>query len=119
MSTKPQEFWNFIERLTLFTLTFSFLLGLGFVQFRRQQPSFSLQVVSENPPFPVSLPTISLNSATAEELTRLPGVGPKLAGRIVSARSRQGRFATLEDLLKVKGIGPKLYERLIPCLRLE
>ena len=119
MSTKPQEFWNFIERLTLFTLTFSFLLGLGFVQFRRQQPSFSLQVVSENPPLPVASPTISLNSATAEQLTRLPGVGPKLAERIVAAHSRQGCFTALEELLKIKGIGPKLYSRIAPYLRIE
>ena len=119
MSTDLRDPNEFVERIVLFLLIVSFLLGLGLVQFRRQQPSFALQVVSENPPFAVSSPTISLNSAPAEELTRLPGVGPKLAERIVSARSRQGRFATLEDLLKIKGIGPKLYERLIPYLRLE
>jgi competence protein ComEA len=48
---------------------------------------------------------ISLNTASASELERLPGVGPVLAERIVSFRDQNGRFDVVEDLLEVPGIG--------------
>jgi competence protein ComEA len=47
------------------------------------------------------------NHAGAAELTRLPGIGPALAGRIVAERDRHGPFASPEALLRVRGIGPK------------
>lgn len=55
---------------------------------------------------------LDLNRATAEDLRRLPGVGPTLADQIVRARERQGRFATAEDLRAVPGMGPKKFERI-------
>jgi comEA protein len=54
---------------------------------------------------------VNLNSASAEELVRLPGIGPALAGAIIAHRSEEP-FRKTEDLRKVKGIGDKLYERL-------
>lgn len=48
---------------------------------------------------------VSLNQATAADLETLPGVGPVLAGRIVSFREEDGGFETVEDLLQVPGIG--------------
>lgn len=48
---------------------------------------------------------IRLNSATAQELESLPGVGPVLAERIVAQRESRGPFETVEDLLEVSGIG--------------
>ena len=53
---------------------------------------------------------VRVNSASREELQRLPGVGPALAGAIIEHRTRVGGFASLGDLLKVKGIGPKKLE---------
>lgn len=48
---------------------------------------------------------VHLNTATVEELERLPGVGPVLAERIVAHREDAGGFETVEDLLEVSGIG--------------
>ncbi|HSJ36385.1 MAG TPA: helix-hairpin-helix domain-containing protein [Acidimicrobiia bacterium] len=48
---------------------------------------------------------IRLNSATAQDLEALPGVGPVLAERIVAHREERGPFETVEDLLEVPGIG--------------
>ena len=59
---------------------------------------------------------VDLNAATAAELEELPGVGPALAGRIVSYRESHGRFADIGGLDAVPGIGPGLAERLKPHL---
>jgi competence ComEA-like helix-hairpin-helix protein len=55
---------------------------------------------------------VRVNSASAEELERLPGVGPRLAQAIVADRARHGPFRDVADLSRVRGIGPVLLERL-------
>lgn len=49
---------------------------------------------------------VDVNRATAEQLERLPGVGPSTAAAIVSFRDANGPFLTVDDLLDVPGIGP-------------
>lgn len=49
---------------------------------------------------------VNLNTASASELDRLPGIGPSLAEEIIAYRESHGAFATIEDLLLVPGIGP-------------
>jgi competence ComEA-like helix-hairpin-helix protein len=58
--------------------------------------------------------TIDLDKASAEELTRLPRIGPGLAARIVADRSQRGPFGSLERLDRVPGIGPATLEALKP-----
>ncbi len=55
---------------------------------------------------------LDVNTATFEQLLALPGIGPVLAGRIISARP----FKSADDLRTVKGIGPKKYEEIRPFL---
>ncbi len=62
---------------------------------------------------------VNVNTATAADLDRLPGVGPVLARRIVEHREARGLFRRLDDLLEVEGIGPTLLRRLQPLLRLD
>ncbi len=62
---------------------------------------------------------VNVNTATAADLDRLPGVGPVLARRIVEHREARGLFRRLDDLLEVEGIGQKLLSRLKPLLRLD
>ncbi len=59
---------------------------------------------------------ISLNRETAEGLTAIPGIGPKIAGAIVCERTKRGRFSRLNDVLSVPGVGSTLYKRLRPFL---
>jgi competence protein ComEA len=62
---------------------------------------------------------VILNTATADELTHLPGVGPKRAQAIVALRTRLKRFKSPSDLLRVKGIGPKGLKKMLPHLVLD
>jgi competence protein ComEA len=55
---------------------------------------------------------VDLNTATAEQLDTLPGIGPVLAQRIIDYRSQRGRFTSVDQLDDVPGIGPALYARL-------
>jgi competence protein ComEA len=57
-----------------------------------------------------------LNRATKQDLDALPGVGPKLAERIMKYRQSVGVFQSLDDLREVKGIGKKTFERIRPLV---
>jgi competence protein ComEA len=62
---------------------------------------------------------VNLNSASAEELVRLPGIGPTRAASILELRARLKRFTRVEELLRVKGIGRATFRKLRPLLTLE
>lgn len=63
--------------------------------------------------------TVKLNAAGVAELTRLPGVGPALAERILAFRKEKGKFENVDQLGDVKGIGAKKLEKLRPFLILN
>jgi competence protein ComEA len=62
---------------------------------------------------------VVLNVASADELTKLPGVGMKRAQAIVSLRTKLKRFKSATELLRVKGIGPRGLQRMLPHLVLD
>ena len=59
---------------------------------------------------------IDVDRATAQELQRLPGVGPGLARRIIEERNRSGPFGDSAALRRVPGIGPSKLRRMAPNL---
>lgn len=61
---------------------------------------------------------VNLNTATAEQLDTLDGVGPATATKILEWRQAHGGFRTVEDLAQVPGIGPKKLAALKPKVQL-
>ena len=62
---------------------------------------------------------VDLNTADAEELGQLPGIGPELANRIVAYREEQGAFEKIEEIMNVKGIGQGKFEAIAEMVTAE
>ena len=50
---------------------------------------------------------IDINTASSEDLTAIPGIGPELANRIINYRRNVGKFQSIDELDNVEGIGKK------------
>jgi len=87
-------------------------------QFDRQPATTPARISRSLPAPKLSDTAIDVNRASAVELRRLPGVGPRLAERIVQARETGGPFAAFDDLRRVRGLSRPKIERLRPLLRL-
>ena len=68
------------------------------------------EAYSGGPGAPGTTGLVNVNTATAEELQQLNGVGPALAQRIIAWREEHGRFDSIEQLQDVSGIGAKKFE---------
>jgi competence protein ComEA len=62
---------------------------------------------------------VNVNTATAEELARLPGIGEAKARAILELRKERGSFRSVEQLRDVKGIGDAALERIRPHVVIE
>jgi competence protein ComEA len=98
-----------------FSLPFIFVFALlaasvACVKLPRQNLSSGSQTAS-----PVSqaeaanTPLVNVNTASPEELERLPGIGKGLAARIIEYRTRYGRFRRAEHLMMVRGISERRF----------
>ena len=50
---------------------------------------------------------VNINAASADQLSALPGIGAKLAARIVEHRQKSGPFKSVQELMTIKGVGEK------------
>ena len=64
--------------------------------------------LSAEPP----LGKMDINQAGLDELEKLPGIGPELAGAILTYRSEHGMFAAIENVMDVPGIGPGKFDKI-------
>jgi len=62
---------------------------------------------------------VNINTATAEELQLLPGIGEARAKAVIELRKRNGGFKSVDELAQVKGIGETALERLRPYVRIQ
>ena len=63
--------------------------------------------------------SININTANADELSKLKGIGKAKAAAIMEWRETNGKFTSLEDVDEVKGIGPALLEKNRALIRFE
>jgi len=98
------------EKAAIFFLIAMLILGLVVKYYKiktcRINPKIDVQKIIEEKQ------TIKINTATVQDFSGLPGIGPALAQRIVDYRNEFGSFLMLEDLKKVKGLGGKKYDKI-------
>ncbi|MCM8757526.1 MAG: helix-hairpin-helix domain-containing protein [Candidatus Omnitrophica bacterium] len=99
------------ERKVLFFLLSLLVIGFGLSYLNKKcSPlSSSLKDISQEMR---EANKMDLNKIDKETLIRLPGIGEKLACRIIEYRQNYGRFRDLEELKKIKGIRPSCYEKI-------
>ena len=96
--------------LVLAALTVLFAVSLVFLHKTAYEGASheNYTVTTQDKTDEITAPTrvlINVNTATAEELETLTGIGPSLAQAIIDYRAEHGDFTAAEDLLNVKGIG--------------
>lgn len=74
---------------------------------------------TKQPAYSVAGKKMNINTATAEELDALPGIGPVIAQRIIDYRQKNGGFTSVSELLNVKGIGEKKYSEIMELITTE
>ena len=80
-------------------------------------PALSAQSKAPAPkPTATAAAPVNLNTATAEQLATIPGVGPKMAERIIDYRQKNGGFKKVEDLMNVSGVGEKSFLKMKPLI---
>ena len=101
--------FNFTQQerqVVLFLLALALAgLGINFLA-KRYAPVRALVCVAPQ------MGKVNLNDTDKQTLIGIPGIGEKLAQRIIEYRGQQGRFEEVEDLKKIKGITGYRYEKI-------
>ena len=119
---------SFGFKLLLLAGTVGFLSSAGLLE-SPSAPSNALsmrQVDASSGPPPQSptvtvadLGHVNVNRGTADDLRRLPGIGPVLAERVIRYRRENGKFVDIRDIQNVKGIGAKKFAQLEPYIHID
>lgn len=98
------------QRILLIFLTVSTLLGSfsSIASTHEEKPSKTIQ---EKKAYDMSV--VDINTATAEDLMRLKGIGKKRAQAVLADREQNGKFNRIEDLSRVKGLSEKHVSRIM------
>ena len=118
--------------LALTAVTLMAMVGWFFVHQKDSQQTWSVEVERSDSPTPsVSVQEeekpdslmegerININTASAEELVRLPGIGATRAQAIIDFRQERGAFSSVDELLRVDGIGPGILKDLRTYVTVE
>ena len=105
------------SEIILLGLTAVFLCALAGLSLRDRQDRGPCAVIETEVEVPreeiaPDFPPVDLNTATAEELDTLPGIGESLARRIIAYREANGPFGSIEEIMEVSGIGEAKFAEL-------
>jgi len=108
--TRAREILALRDSVTSFGLLNDLLAikGLTYEKLEQLQP-FVAQRLQR---IEVTVDAVNINSATADQLATLPGIGPATAADIIAYRAAHGPFAACEDLMNVRGIGRVRFEKI-------
>ncbi|MFQ5953008.1 MAG: ComEA family DNA-binding protein [Candidatus Omnitrophota bacterium] len=120
--TKPEK--NFLVFLSLF-----FLIGALILYMKQTRLRPRIMIIKEGVKEKITLTEVetilkegrkvNINTATAEELQTIPGIGEVYALRIIEYRNSRGSFGTESDLLNIEGIGEKKLEKIREYIKFE
>jgi competence protein ComEA len=82
-------------------------------------PAAASDASNKGPSAPLEPGAININTASAEDLQRLPHVGPAVAEKIVAHRRKFGPFKRPEQLMMIDGISDLRFRRIRPLIRVE
>ena len=96
------------------------VLALCFVLLCGSMPALAQKADADSAPAgeKTAASKINLNSATAEQLTSIPGIGPATAKLIIEHRTKAGKFNRIEELMNIRGIGEKKFQQIKDLLTL-
>ncbi len=106
------------EKTILLFLLAALFVGTAVLYYKKLNPAHS-QFIEFDEKEIQEFKKININKVTGKELVRIRGIGPVLAGRIISYREKYGPFKKTEDIKEVKGIGDKAFEKMRKEIILE
>ena len=90
----------------------AFLLGITSITFSVNAESQATKPTKNNVEEVVKLELVNVNTANAEQLATLPGIGESRALRIINYREQNGKIKSLEELNEIKGFGERSIAKL-------
>lgn len=106
--------WHLLAKLL--SLLISVYILFAFVSCRQKS---SEQVLNPQNQYEISESAVNINTATAEELEKLPRIGTETAREIIEHRKKYGAFSRPEDLILVRGVSDKKFREIRSLVKVE
>lgn len=114
------------SKIFLYVVVFVLLVCGGLAVERFEKDAFIMETVATEDYIPYESDLeesadgkININSASAEQLANLKGIGEKMSERIIKYRQDNGPFMSIEEIMKVSGISEKKFEDIKDYISIE
>ncbi|MCX8092960.1 MAG: helix-hairpin-helix domain-containing protein [Candidatus Goldbacteria bacterium] len=99
------------ERTILLIIFIAFIIGIFTYFFTSYNKNIKKEIISDG--------KININTASVEELDKLPGIGIIIAKRIIEYREKNKKFKKIEEIKNIKGITSKKFEKIKNYIEIE